>query len=196
MGGYTSANKRLQSAPGPHRRWCVCFVCKVCHVCIVRKSACQIERKRANKNSLQTNVVSAGVVGGATVTDKTDLTDDNGQGWLHVCRQTLAVCRPPAPSAAKAHLPQRHVCRRAQASQQKQRHVCRLQINVVSADVVGGATVTDKTDLTDNNGQWVVTRLQTHVYRQQTSTPHAVCIWSVVLVNWVFSFCRDGLSTI
>ena len=53
----------------------------------VRKSACQIERKRANKNSstfaagrkradknsLQINVVSAGVVGGATVTDRNGL---------------------------------------------------------------------------------------------------------------------------
>ena len=37
-----------------------------------------------------------------------------------------------------------------------------MQSNVVSAGVVGGATVTDKTDLTDNNGQWVVTRLQTN----------------------------------
>jgi len=38
---------------------------------------------------LQTNVVSAVVVGGSTVTDKTDKTDNNGQGWSHVCRQTL-----------------------------------------------------------------------------------------------------------
>jgi len=98
MGGYTSANKRLQSAPGPHRRWCVCFVCKVCHVCIVRKSACQIERKRANKNSLQTNVVSAGVVGGATVTDKTDLTDDNGHGGGYTSADKRLQSAPRAPS--------------------------------------------------------------------------------------------------
>ena len=75
---------------------------------------------------LQSGVVSAGVVGGATVTDKTDLTDDNGQGGGYPSANKrydpsraqrsegalIAAARLPPPSAAKAHLSQRHVCRR------------------------------------------------------------------------------------
>ena len=58
---------------------------------------------------LQTNVVSAVVVGGATGTDETDKTDNNGQGWLLVCKQTLAVCpraqRSEGALIAAARLP-------------------------------------------------------------------------------------------
>ena len=69
---------------------------------------------------LQIYVVSADVVGGATVTDKTDLTDNNGQ-WGVTRLQTNACSLPPAPSAAKARLSQRHVCRRPA----KRRHAYR-----------------------------------------------------------------------
>ena len=62
---------------------------------------------------LQTNVVSAVVVGGATVTDETDKTDNNGQGWSRVCKQTPAVCprsraqRSEGALTAAARLPPR-----------------------------------------------------------------------------------------
>jgi len=64
----------------------------------------------------------------------------------------------------------------------------RLQIYVVSADVVGGATVTDKTDLTDNNGQWVVTRLQTNACSLHPRRPlgDGVSVLSVKSVMSVF----------
>ena len=62
--------------------------------------------------------------------------------------------------------------------------VC-LQTNVVSAVVVGGANVTDETDKTDNNGQGVVTRLQTNA----CSLPPPHRRWSVCFVCKVCHVC-------